>query len=75
MLQETLRYENPHIAFTFRVHGFESVVGPVKGVYEKPNDKQPSVAKPRDHSILAKDRPHYVNLLTLGWFIVWSFSN
>lgn len=28
--QENKRYENPHKAFTFRMHGFESVVGPVK---------------------------------------------
>ena len=25
-----MRYENPHKAFTFVMHGFESIVGPVK---------------------------------------------
>ena len=28
--QENERYANPHKAFTYRMHGFESVVGPVK---------------------------------------------
>ena len=28
--QENERYANPHKAYTFRMHGFESVVGPVK---------------------------------------------
>ncbi|KAG7253413.1 hypothetical protein CRUP_000832, partial [Coryphaenoides rupestris] len=29
------RYDQPHKAFTFRMHGFQSVVGPVKGVFDK----------------------------------------
>ena len=29
--QERLRYCQPHKAFTFRQHGYESIVGPVKG--------------------------------------------
>lgn len=29
--QERRRYENPHKAFTYRMFGYESVVGPVKG--------------------------------------------
>ena len=28
--QELQRYESPHKAFTFSVHGFEAAVGPVK---------------------------------------------
>jgi hypothetical protein len=28
--QELKRYMNPHKAYTFHMHGFESVVGPVK---------------------------------------------
>lgn len=31
--QEKKRYMNPHKAYSFRMHGFESVVGPVKVCY------------------------------------------
>jgi len=43
------------------MHGYEAVVGPVKGVYAKD-----SSIRPRDHSLLIKDRPPYVTILTLG---------
>lgn len=59
--QENIRYQNPHKAFTFRVHGYESVVGPVKGVY----GKESGVNKAREHSLLVSDRPPFVTILSL----------
>ncbi|XP_007435684.1 nuclear factor related to kappa-B-binding protein isoform X2 [Python bivittatus] len=59
--QERYRYSQPHKAFTFCMHGFESVVGPVKGVF----DKETSLNKPREHSLLRSDRPAYVTILSL----------
>ncbi|KAM8927979.1 nuclear factor related to kappa-B-binding protein [Pelodytes ibericus] len=59
--QERHRYSLPHKAFTFRMHGFESVVGPVKGVF----DKETSLNKAREHSLLRSDRPAYVTILSL----------
>ncbi|KAG8434699.1 hypothetical protein GDO86_012888 [Hymenochirus boettgeri] len=59
--QERLRYSQPYKAFTFRMHGFESVVGPVKGVF----DKETSLNKAREHSLLRSDRPAYVTILSL----------
>ncbi|XP_038609431.1 nuclear factor related to kappa-B-binding protein isoform X3 [Tachyglossus aculeatus] len=59
--QERFRYSQPHKAFTFRLHGFESVVGPVKGVF----DKETSLNKAREHSLLRSDRPAYVTILSL----------
>ncbi|XP_064424745.1 nuclear factor related to kappa-B-binding protein isoform X3 [Latimeria chalumnae] len=59
--QEQQRYNQPHKAFTFRMHGFESVVGPVKGVF----DKETSLNKAREHSLLRSDRPAYVTILSL----------
>jgi hypothetical protein len=44
------------------MHGFESVVGPVKGVF----DKETSLNKAREHSLLRSDRPAYVTILSLG---------
>lgn len=32
--QERMRYAAPHKAFTYRMHGYASVVGPVKGIYQ-----------------------------------------
>ncbi|XP_056586603.1 nuclear factor related to kappa-B-binding protein [Triplophysa dalaica] len=59
--QEQQRYDQPHKAFTYRTHGFESVVGPVKGVF----DKETSLNKAREHSLLRSDRPAYVTILSL----------
>lgn len=59
--KERERFNNPTRAFTYRMHGYEAVVGPVKGVYAKE-----SSIRPRDHSLLVKDRPSYVTILTLG---------
>ena len=58
-----MRFENPHQAFTYYMHGYESVVGPVKGVYDKPESANP---KARDHTLLVKERPPFVTILTLG---------
>ena len=66
--QERERFENPHKAFTYKLHGYESVVGPVKGVYTK----ESAVNKARDHALLIKERPAYVTILTLGKYICQS---
>ncbi|XP_046876511.1 nuclear factor related to kappa-B-binding protein isoform X1 [Hypomesus transpacificus] len=60
-VQEQQRYDQPHKAFTFRMHGFDSVVGPVKGVF----DKEMSLNKAREHTLLRSDRPAYVTILSL----------
>ncbi|XP_034034355.1 nuclear factor related to kappa-B-binding protein isoform X2 [Thalassophryne amazonica] len=60
-IQEQQRYSQPHKAFTFRMHGFESIVGPVKGVF----DKEMSLNKAREHTLLRSDRPPYVTILSL----------
>ncbi|XP_044747867.1 nuclear factor related to kappa-B-binding protein isoform X2 [Coccinella septempunctata] len=59
--QEKRRYENPHKAFTYCCNGYESVVAPLKGIYN------PAVgnAKARGHSILTADRPNFVTILSL----------
>ncbi|KAK9885726.1 hypothetical protein WA026_012495 [Henosepilachna vigintioctopunctata] len=59
--QEKRRYENPHRAFTYCCNGYESVVAPLKGIYN------PSVgsAKARGHTILTTDRPNFVTILSL----------
>ncbi|XP_070551804.1 nuclear factor related to kappa-B-binding protein-like [Ptychodera flava] len=59
--QETRRYEEPHRAFTFKLHGYESVVGPVKGVF----GKETSLNKAREHLLLVSDRPAFVTILSL----------
>ncbi|EEB14431.1 nfrkb, putative [Pediculus humanus corporis] len=62
-IQELERFENPHKAFTYRMHGYESVVGPVKGIYITQTSS--SVLKPRGHNLLAVNRPSYVTILAL----------
>lgn len=62
--QEKERFENPHKAYTYRMHGYESVVGPVKGIYNTQTSS--SVLKPRGHNLLALNRPSYVTILALG---------
>ncbi|KAK6621385.1 hypothetical protein RUM43_011691 [Polyplax serrata] len=61
--QESERFENPHKAFTYRMHGYESVVGPVKGIYNTQTSS--SVLKPRGHNLLTVNRPSYVTILAL----------
>lgn len=60
-IQEMKRFSNPHKAFTYRLHGYESVVGPIKGVY----NKESNAVKAREHALLVNERPSIVNILTL----------
>lgn len=62
VLQERERYANPHKAFVYKMHGFESIVGPVKGVY----NMSAASSKAREHSLLISDRPPFVTILSLG---------
>lgn len=59
--QERRRYDNPHKAFTYRCNNYESVVGPIKGIYN------PAVGntKARGHTMLSADRPNFVTILSL----------
>lgn len=59
--QERKRFEHPEKAFTYRMHGYESVVGPVKGIYTQ----IPALTKARGHTMLTTDRPSFVTILTL----------
>ena len=47
------------------MHGYESVVGPVKGIYTQ---QTAGPNKARGHSLLVPDRPPYVTILSLGKF-------
>lgn len=62
-VQEKQRFENPHKAFTYHMHEYESVVGPVKGVY---SSQSGMTNKARGHSLLVDDRQPYVTILALG---------
>lgn len=57
------------------MHGYESVVGPVKGIYYQGVGQ----IKPRGHTLLADGRPNYVTILALGknntFYRVFSFDN
>lgn len=59
--QERQRYENPHLPFIYRQHGYESVVGPLRGIYAQ----SPAASKARDHNTLIADRPNFVTILAL----------
>lgn len=59
--QERKRFEHPEKSFTYRMHGYESVVGPVKGIYTQ----IPALTKARGHTMLTADRPSFVTILTL----------
>ncbi len=61
-IQELERFANPLKAFTYKMHGYESVVGPLRGVYSTASLN----VKPRGHSLLVSDRPNYVTILALG---------
>ncbi|KAL0130422.1 hypothetical protein PUN28_002239 [Cardiocondyla obscurior] len=61
--QERMRYAAPHKAFTYRMHGYASVVGPVKGIYQ--HNVATGQAKARGHSLLVPDRPNFVTILAL----------
>lgn len=60
-IQERRRFEHPEKAFTYRMHGYESIVGPVKGIYTH----IPQLSKARGHTMLTADRPSFVTILTL----------
>ncbi|PIK61009.1 putative nuclear factor related to kappa-B-binding protein-like isoform X3 [Apostichopus japonicus] len=60
--QELQRFSEPQKPFTYCQHGYESVVGPVKGI--TPMDPLPA-SKGREHSLLISDRPSYVTILSL----------
>lgn len=55
--QERRRYNNPLSAFTYRMHGFESVVGPVRGLFAQ--------VLPKGTSFLSEDRLPGVTFLSL----------
>jgi nuclear factor related to kappa-B-binding protein len=60
-MQERQRYESPHLPFTYRQHAYESVVGPLRGIYSQ----SPAASKARDHNTLIADRPNFVTILAL----------
>lgn len=60
-IQERHRYEHPHLPFTYRQHGYESVVGPLRGIYSP----SPAASKARDHNTLIAERPNFVTILAL----------
>ncbi|XP_012161990.1 uncharacterized protein LOC101457654 [Ceratitis capitata] len=59
--QERERFDQPHRAYTYRMHGYESVVGPVKGIYTQ----MYALTKARGHSMMIGNRPNFVTILTL----------
>lgn len=61
--QERMRYAAPHKAFTYHMHGYSSVVGPVKGIYQ--HNAGSGLTKARGHSLLVPDRPNFVTILAL----------
>lgn len=54
--QEKQRYDNPILPFTYRLHGYESTVGPVHGAYQTFS---------KGSHLLVADRPPCVTLLSL----------
>lgn len=44
------------------MHGYESVVGPVRGIYNSSNIHKAA----RGHSLLIENRPHFISILVLG---------
>ncbi|XP_054738052.1 uncharacterized protein LOC129244444 [Anastrepha obliqua] len=59
--QERERFDQPHRAYTYRMHNYESVVGPVKGIYTQ----MYALTKARGHSMMIGNRPNFVTILTL----------
>ena len=60
-VQERERYKAPHLPFIFNTHDYQSIVGPVKGVFSV----KEAGAKAREHVMLISDRPAYVTILSL----------
>jgi hypothetical protein len=65
--QERMRYAAPHKAFTYRMHGYASVVGPVKGIYQHNIGKFQSC-------IVVKINIFFDMLKESDTFNVWSMS-
>ncbi|KAL5275001.1 NFRKB family protein [Megaselia abdita] len=59
--QERIRFEQAHKSFTYRQYGYESVVGPVKGIYAPISN----LSKARNVNRLSGNRPNYITVLTL----------
>ncbi len=60
--QEKVRYQNPNVAFIYRIHGYQTVVGPVNMNHVLPN----STKTVKGSSLLIENRPYYVTILALG---------
>lgn len=61
--QEVRRYQNPNKAFTFNLHNYKSVVGPVKNctfIKESTN-----TSKLKNRTTILKERPPHVTYLSL----------
>ncbi|XP_050542288.1 nuclear factor related to kappa-B-binding protein isoform X2 [Daktulosphaira vitifoliae] len=59
--QERQRFLKPHRSFVYRMHGYESIVGPVRGIYNSSNIHKAA----RGHSLLIENRPHFISILVL----------
>ncbi|XP_060849456.1 uncharacterized protein LOC132928660 [Rhopalosiphum padi] len=59
--QEKQRFLKPHRSFIYQMHGYESVVGPVRGIYNSSNIHKAA----RGHSLLIENRPHFISILVL----------
>lgn len=59
--QERIRFDQAHKSFTYRQYGYESVVGPVKGIYAPISN----LSKARNNNRLSGNRPNYITVLTL----------
>ena len=63
--QEVVRYQNPNKSFTFNLHNYKSIVGPVKGVKGCTSKELSNVSKHKEKTALLKERPPFVTLLSL----------
>ena len=61
--QEKLRFQNPNTPFIYRVHGYQTVVGPVNMSHTMPNSQNKIV---KGSSLLVENRPYYVTIMALG---------
>jgi len=63
------RFLKPHRSFIYQMHGYESVVGPVRGIYNSSNIHKAA----RGHSLLIENRPHFISILVLGKLLLLLF--
>ena len=63
--QEVERYNQPHKAYTFNIHGYEASVGPVKGARAPSSKKEGGGSRARGHALLVAERPNCVTILSL----------